>query len=262
MQRPVLLHIEPTSSAVALGDRCRHALAAGFDGFELPAESLDDLETIAADLHIATTQSCQQATPAQCGPRCPTAIAVTVRCSTCKVDDALEEVTRFLTRASAAGASCLSLSIPPLLQRGDCVGFGSYQEAINFTSELLRQLRFGAEAAGVALALEGGADGCLVSPVELRELINAANSWAVGVCIDVNRIARISAPTDWLATLSHRVQAVRVNLADLADRAAPATPDNVVDPRAILETLDKIRYHGPLIATGLAEPAQLRASLS
>ena len=44
---------------------------------------------------------------------------------------------------------------------------------------------------------------------DLRELIDAVNSPAVGVCLDVEQVGLIGSPLDWIHTLHRRVKAVR-----------------------------------------------------
>jgi len=113
----------------------------------------------------------------------------------------------------------------------------------------------------VVVALEAGANGCLLSPVELREIIDAANSWAVGVCIDVARIGRIGSPADWLRILRARVHAVRVNSDYLHDRPDQSTRVEPINPALIAEALDEIQYDRIVIATGTGDPAPIRANL-
>jgi len=63
--------------------------------------------------------------------------------------------------ASSLGAKVLNHSIPPV-RRGRAVGgFAQYQDALNFTYELLKRVRYDAEATGASLALESVAGGML-----------------------------------------------------------------------------------------------------
>ena len=127
------------------------------------------------------------------------------------------------------GVTCLSVTLPPITSRRDPTlssgatgGFARYQDQLNFAFQILHRLRFAAERNGVALAVEGAAGGGLLSPVELREIIDEANSASVGVCIDVDQIAPIGSPADWITTLGHRVRVVRFRRADTAVDALDA----------------------------------------
>ena len=59
----------------------------------------------------------------------------------------------------------------------------------------------------------------MLSPVELREIIDEANSASVGVCIDVDRVAQVGSAADWITTLRHRVHVVRFGRPDALDDA-------------------------------------------
>ena len=217
MQRPTLARIEDPSR-----DDVRHrwesAAGAGFDGVELviPESPPDGFD---ADLNRLV---------AACALDCPVR-AISLGGRSTDPNAAKAEIERWLRGASDLGATCLNLSLSPIAAEGG--GFGGYSEAINFMHALLRQLRGTAEATGVAIALEVGG-GALVSPIEVRELIDTANTWAIGACVDTTRLAPGGSPIDWLRTLHRRVTAVRV---------ASATSG------AIAAVLDEIRYEGPVI---------------
>ncbi len=238
MERPVLFRVEQASTTVELQAQCAHAMAAGFDGIELPLDAACSGET---DL---------------------TVIAVAGRCVAYEIGHALEEVTTLIRRAAGLHAQCLNLTIPPLARGGGDGGFAHYQDALNFAYWLLHRARYEAEAAGVAVALEAAANGCLLSPVELREIIDEANSWAVGACIDVSRTLKIGSPADWLTTLRGRVHAVRVRDIHLAARPGSTTSDETVDVEAIGAALDDIQYERPVIALGQGQLDKIRMGLT
>ncbi len=293
--RPVLLRIEqPALRGSELQERCKCAMAAGFDGVELvlgadmlsngrpfqPAAHESD-NLVEHDLKIR---------------------AVAARFVTTDVEVAAVELAELLRRAAIRGAQCLNLTIPPIrtatmgkrrrggdeettgqrdggaekpnaIERGaDGQGFTSYQEGINFAYQLLRRVRLDAECCGVSVALEAGATGCLLSPVELRELIDTANSWAVGVCIDA---ARIALPADWIRILKARVHAVRVRMQNGECGIMKQSPtirhspfpirhsplDQAGNVQAICEALSEIRYDGLIIASGADGPDEIRSWL-
>ncbi len=252
VQRPILLGIGPASSAQELLVLLERVVEAGFDGVEvaLPVPAGDGVAGVPRWLQdLLTTQA--RSNPPVC--------AVAGRCLTTNLDAAIDTVKSLLEQSAAVSARCLNLTIPPLRGVGPAGsesrggGFGRYQQALNFAYALLRRLRFESEATGVALAIEAGGDGTLLSPVELRELIDEANSWAVGVCIDVGRIARFALPSDWLLTLRHRVQAVRIPQQVPADPPGGPIPVRPVDFAEIGDTLDEIGFTGPIIVDGWVE---------
>lgn len=178
---------------------------AKLDGVEwtLPqalASPSDVLCKIAAQSLATTTTRC--------------AIAVTV--ASTDLETIVHELNEALEASEPLRATCLSVTLPrikdapPTAPTPDApVAFARYQDHLNFAFQLLHRLRFTAERTGVALAIEGGVGGGLLSPVELREIVDEANSRAVGVCIDTERVAAIGSPADWIDTLRHRVHAVR-----------------------------------------------------
>ncbi len=227
MNRPIALRIEDIRDPSGWPMACRGAVTAGFDGVELPEQALEQAALPAADIRV---------------------VAVVARCATCEIEPAIEHVRHLLERAAAVQARVLNLRVPPL--RSPDGDFARYQDALNFTYRLLHELRFDAESTGVALAIEAATDGCLMSPAELRDTIDRANSWAVGACIDVERVARVAFPADWLTTLRRRVHCVRVGVSDQ------------VDLQALAAAMDDIPYEGPIVVSGIADPAGIRSRLA
>lgn len=228
MMRPLLYSIGAVTEADSVAERAKAALAAGFSGIECTVRG-DRLEREPR----AALSACK---------------AVATCCRETDADRALEEIAAQVSAASSAGAICLNLTIPPL--GGD--GFDRYQEALNFAHHMMHHIRHEAEPAGVSVALEAVSGGCLLSPVELREIIDAANSWVVGVCIDVNRIAKVGSPVDWIETLRHRVHAVRINLPLPEARCAHGSRDEggTIDPTAIVRAMECVPGDRPLIIGG------------
>ncbi len=279
--RPVLLRIVEPSTLAELQEKCKRAVAAGFDGVELPLDAggWDVREKRGHARQAPNMPPEARETPPSDAWGTPAGgdigfkpvehdlkiSALAARCVATDVEGAAAEVAALLNRAASLGAQCLNLTIPPIAKlehggppaEGDIsLGhaaqsvpqreeFASYQEAINFVHHLLHRVRMDAEGCGVVVALEGGSGGCLLSPVELREIIDAANSWAVGACVDAARVARFSSPTDWIGTLAGRLHAVRVGHGFQTGAAESA--DLSPSTRAINDALDEIRYDRSVI---------------
>lgn len=298
--RAVLLRIEqPVLRGSELQEQCKGAVTAGFDGIEMALDA--EMPTGGRAFHPASHESDNLA------EHDLKVLAVTAHLVATNVEVAAVEVAGLLRRAAIRGARCLNLTLPPIRtvanteqreegtkgprdegtkgQReeeterpntigcdGDRHGFTSYQEGLNFAYQLLRRVRLDAEGCGVSVALEAGANGCLLSPVELREIIDSANSWAVGVCIDAARIARFSSPADWISILKARVHAVRVGMqncecgimkqsstirdSSLAVQHSPL--EQTVTVQSICEALNEIRYHGLIIASRADRSDEIR----
>ena len=158
----------------------------------------------------------------------------------------VESLAALLPWAAGLGARCVNVTIPPLRSRCSQTGFERYQDALNFAYGLLHAIRFAAEEAGAAVALEAGIGGCLLSPVELREIIDNANSWAVGSVIDADRIAAGGCVEDWLRTLTHRVHAVRLP-GDYSRESTGAAPRSGGFESPLNRLLDELRYDRAVI---------------
>lgn len=198
-----------TAKSITLSDEL------GFDGLELALESLPDAELAKTFLANLPKDS-------------PTIIAVSATCSATDHDTAIPAVIAALAATAQLGATCLNLSLAPLENADHPHGFPSYQSAINFLHRLFDATRFEAERSGVALAIEVANGGCFLSPVEMRELIDASSSWALGVCLDTARLAAIGNPADWIQTLTHRVHAVRITDLSSDDRLLRQTASALI----------------------------------
>ena len=194
-----------------------NALSEGFDGVEIVLPGVGG----------ATSASLVKAEEG--------VIAVAAACRSADVACGLAEVSTLLRMASANRASCLNLTIPPVDGCPGGSGFLRYQDGLNFAYRVFHDLRHQAEADGVTIAIEAAAGGCLLSPVELREIINQANSPYVGVCLDVPRVSGIGVAEDWIATLGYRIKSIRVGSTDKSARDSLAV------------ALDSAGCDGPLI---------------
>jgi len=133
------------------------------------------------------------------------------------------------------GGRCLNVRFPDLYGQGGVDPFDRYQSSFNHVFHLLSQSRFEAEAAGVSVALEVAWGGFLLSPVEARELIDSANSWSVGACVDLVTLGDELRALDWLHTLRGRVRCVRTT-----------------DPQdaALNKALEAAGFDGTIVALG------------
>ena len=173
--------------------------------------------------------------------------AIAALCTAIDIERAIEGTTRLLKIASASGATLLNLSMSPLTHSPDAPGFRRYQDVLNFAYQLFRAIRLESESKGVTVALEAACGGCFLSPVELREWIDSVNSWAIGVCINIARVAAIGSPFDWIATLTHRVKAVRWSVDSPADCKPRGISMKAHDKVALAGALKAIDAEAPII---------------
>jgi len=128
-----------------------------------------------------------------------------------------------------------------------------YEDALNRTYEGLQRLIPDAESRGVGLAMENVWNRFLLSPIELRELIDRLNSPYVGVHFDVGNVMPFGYPEDWIRILGHRI--LRVHLKDY-DLSKPGTDgfvtlgDGDVNWAAVFGALIRAGYDGPVLYEG------------
>jgi hexulose-6-phosphate isomerase len=140
----------------------------------------------------------------------------------------------------------------------------SYETALTRTYHALQQLMPEAERRGVTLAVENMWNSFLLSPLEMRDLIDRVNSAWVGVYLDVGNLLRYGMPEDWIRILGRRLS--RVHVKDY--KLAVGTREGFVPPGdgdanwpAIVEALRQTGYDGPLICEGKGDPADMAARL-
>ena len=230
-KRPILFHVEPSDTLESPTATLANALSNGFDGVEMALPDVrESSETPRANANAGL-------------------IAVSGTCRSTDVACGLAAVSALLRLAATYRATCLNLTLPPVDGCEGGSGFSRYQDGLNFAYRVLYDLRHEAEGAGVAIAIEAASGGGLLSPVELREIINQANSPAVGVCLDVARVACGGVVEDWIETLGNRIKSVRVDLSDNSDL------DSLAD------ALDAVGYQGPVIVQGTDDASRLRAAV-
>ena len=253
MRRPTALRIESTAKIDELQKVCGIAVRAGFDGIEwsIPDEDLALISTgqmnqlfdSLTDLHGQGIE----------------VIAIASHVGSMDLKQTAMGVATALDRCGAIGARCLNLSIHPVTPSPGHNGFVRYSEVLDFAYRLLRCVRFDAESAGVAVALEAVCGGAFLSPVEARELVDSVNSWAIGMCVDVGRVLAVGWPVDWIETLGSRVHSVRLEPDWPLSGSGPSVP---VDVAALGHALGRVPYERPLIAAGKGDPITQRKNLA
>ncbi len=159
--------------------------------------------------------------------------AVSATLAQAEWEEAAQCLGELLSIVQRRGGRCLNLRFPALYGRPPAPPFDRYQSAFNHAFHMLAQARFDAEATGVAVALEVASGDFLRSPVEARELIDSANSWSIGACVDLSHIGDDACACDWLRTLRGRVRCVRT-----------ANPKHEL----LKETLEALGFDGTVVA--------------
>ena len=123
-------------------------------------------------------------------------------------ETAARELRPLLSRLRNSQIRLVTLAAP---SRGGPTEPGSYPARYDFMSRVLRGIRFDAEASGARIAFEVGQPGDLVSPLEVRGLIDTVNSSAVGVTVNLSGVMDLGPACDWVDLLTRRLFAIRLS---------------------------------------------------
>lgn len=241
----------PVREAAAL------ARGAGFDALELNLDEMGEvsLATTAADARAL------RATVEGAGLRVGGLSTALYWHHSPTVEDAAtrararEIAVRQLDLAAELGAGAI-LVVPGMVGRAAGGPLARYDAAYERAAEFLAALAPAAERAGVDLAIENVWNKFLLSPLEMRRLVDEVGSARIGVYFDVGNILNIGYPEQWLAILGHRVR--RVHLKDFR-REPPGFVDiggGDVDWPAVGAALRGIGYDGPLTAEVAPAPTE------
>jgi L-ribulose-5-phosphate 3-epimerase len=169
-----------------------------------------------------------------------------------------------LDRARWIGAPVV-IVVPGVIGRPDeKAPRARYTDALTRAASALRRLWPEGELRGVQIAIENACSRFLLSPVEMRELIDQVNSPWVGACFDVGNVRHIGYPQDWIATVARRI--ARVRLRDYRI-GGPGTAGDCplgegdVDWPAVMTALKNAEYEGPLVYEGPGDPKDISARM-
>jgi L-ribulose-5-phosphate 3-epimerase len=126
-----------------------------------------------------------------------------------------------------------------------------YDHAFEALVAALRQLTAACEATGVALAVENVWNRFLLSPREMRELIDAVGHPLVGAYFDVGNVLLFGYPEHWVAVLGPRIRKVHVkDFRRAVGTAAGFCPllEGDADYPAVVAALRATGYDGYLTA--------------
>ena len=116
----------------------------------------------------------------------------------------VEKLGRALERAKWLGATAV------LLHPGQLKPETRYDEAWDWTREALKAVIPHAEEHGVTLAIENVWNKFLLSPTEMRQMIDEVNHPLIGTYFDVGNCILYGYPEQWVAILGERIKKVHV----------------------------------------------------
>ena len=138
--------------------------------------------------------------------RMPIESAVSDNASAAEALATLDELVR---AGGDVGAGVFCIPPPAVASSSAAVETVGYREALNCIHRVLEELSPTAERTGLFLGVRAPHSGCLLSPVEVCELIDAVASPCVGISLDVVQLAEIGRVEDWLTVLGNHVVSVR-----------------------------------------------------
>lgn len=231
------------------------AKAHGYEGFEPAISATGELSLESTDAEIAGIANrapevgirlTSLASGLSWGAS-PTSNDVAVR------DRARAQLTRQLECAKLLNVDAV-LWVPGTVGSGFWGGgddFVDYQAAWDRTIENLNQMKGLAEELGVTIGVENVWNNFLLSPLEMRTLIDQVNSPRVKVYFDVGNVIKFGFPEMWVKCLGDRI--ARVHVKDF--KRAVGTLDGFcdllsgdVDYPAVVKALLDAGYDGPLTA--------------
>jgi L-ribulose-5-phosphate 3-epimerase len=116
----------------------------------------------------------------------------------------VENLGKALERAKWLGATAV------LLHPGQLKPETRYDEAWDWTREALKAVIPHAEEHGVALAIENVWNKFLLSPTEMRQMMDEVNHPLIGTYFDVGNCILYGYPEQWVAILGERIKKVHV----------------------------------------------------
>ncbi|MBN1513356.1 MAG: TIM barrel protein [Phycisphaerae bacterium] len=149
---------------------------------------------------------------------------------------AMGRVMDALERTAWLGARVLVLDAVAIVS-ADC----TYAAALNGTHSALQRLRLTAQRLGVELAIAAPQPRFLLSPVELRNLLDEQHDSGITAALDIPACHRIGHPADWIDCLGRRVGCILIHHKELQADARTAAP-----PAEVAAALSRAAFSGPL----------------
>jgi hexulose-6-phosphate isomerase len=135
-----------------------------------------------------------------------------------------------------------------------------YAEALDLARAALKELAPRAEERGVTIAVENVWNQFLLSPVEMRDLIDSVGSPRVQAYFDTGNVLKFGFAHDWINVLGKRI--VRIHLKDFKiavgniDGFCPLGDGDANFP-AVMKALKRVGYDGPLTYEGPGDLADI-----
>lgn len=176
-------------------------------------------------------------------------------------DETVREKAKSLVKKQLETASylgCETILVVPGYTHVDFIAncdIVDYEKAYNRAREWVEELKPVAEKLGVCIGVENVWNKFLLSPLEMRDFIDKANSEFVGSYFDVGNVLNVSFPEHWIRALGKRIK--KVHLKDFRRSVGNLEGfigllDGDVNYPEVMSALREIGYDGWLTAeTGI-----------
>ncbi|MEE9297204.1 MAG: hypothetical protein V3W34_19870 [Phycisphaerae bacterium] len=209
---------------------------AGFESVDLSIDSVEQFTGDAAEKILS--RAADQAAAHGLGIACVTLrhLPVELACGDhSSRGQIMASLDRLVRTSGELGAGLCGVAPPAVVASNGASKTVGYRDALNGVYRVLGELSQAAEFSGVCLGVCAPCHGCLLSAVEVCELIEAVASSCVGVSVQVEQLNHIGRVEDWLAVLGRHVVSMRLTLNTLAgiesllQRSGPADCVVVID---------------------------------
>ncbi len=134
-----------------------------------------------------------------------------------------------------------------LLHPGQLTVEGTYQQVWDNLVSILRELAPSAETHQVAIGLENVWNKFLLSPKEMKDIIDEIGSDWVGCYLDTANMMAYGYPEHWIRELTHRIKRVHFKDFSRGNHQFVNLLDGDTDWPAVMEAFRAIGYDGYLI---------------
>ena len=166
-----------------------------------------------------------------------------------RVEDALDHFGKLLLLARHRKDETMVTIGAHVVRPLEDIKVDSYEETFNRLYESLEELTGRTETDGTSLALENPGGGLLLSPLELRELIDQVNSPYLGVGFNPENARQLGNPLDWCRILGRRIKALRVS--QVRDKKEGKYLEQLDDElKPALQIINKQGWEVPVIYLG------------
>ena len=135
-----------------------------------------------------------------------------------------------------------------LLHPGALTAAARYDLAYGWALDALKKMAPVAERRKVAIAVENVWNKFLLSPMEMRDFVDAVGSKYVGTYLDVGNMILYGYAEHWVEVLGDRIKKVHFKDFNRSEKAFVKLQDGDVDWPAVMAALRKIGFDGAVVS--------------